>query len=167
MTQENTTQHAEALEELNAEERGLGIGWVVAILLAVGMVGYMLFDGFKSETYFFEVDKAVSEGSALIGKEVRLKGVVEPGSVEGKDGVLGKRFRIAEKGKSIQVYYDKALPDTFQEGMEVVAQGTVDGDYVLQANEVVVKCPSRYEGAPPTSHPKDIPRGDEQASLQK
>lgn len=170
MTEQPTTERRQTAElhDLPEDGEGLRLGWVVAILLAVGMVGYMIFDGFKSETYFYEVHQAVAQGKGLIGQEVRLKGVVEPGSIVGKDGELGRAFRISEKGKSIKVYYDKALPDTFQEGMEVVAQGTVDDAYVLQANEVVVKCPSRYEGAPPTSHPKDIPMkkgGGEQASL--
>lgn len=154
---EDYTSAPSALEA-PPQEQGINPIWVVAILMAVGLVGYMIFDGFKSETYFYEVDQAVSQGKSLIGQEVRLKGVVEPGSIVGKQGELGRHFRIAEKGKSIEVYYDKALPDTFQEGLEVVALGRVDDGYVLNAQEVQVKCPSRYEGAPPTSHPKEIPR---------
>lgn len=149
----------EALELEQEGEQGLRIGWIIAILVAVGFVGYMLVDGFKSETYFYEVDAAVAQGPDLIGQTVRIKGTVEPGSVSGKDGELGRRFRVAHKGKSLVVQYDKALPDTFQEGLEVVAQGDVDGDYVLHADEVLVKCPSRYEGAPPTAHPDGIPKG--------
>ena len=152
--------HFEELPELDAEqeEQGFGLGWVIAITLAVALVGYMFFDGFKSETYFYEVHEAVAQGEALVGQEVRIKGVVEPGTVEGKAGELGRAFRITEEGKSIAVYYDRALPDTFQEGLEVVAHGTVSQDYVLQADEVLVKCPSRYEEGPATEHPASIPK---------
>lgn len=132
---------------------GLHPGWVLGLLAGIGLVALMLFDGFQSETYFYEVDQAVAEGPALVGQTVRLKGTVEPGTVEGRDGELGRTFHIAERGKSIQVTYDRALPDTFKEGMEVVAQGRVDQDYVLHADEVLVKCPSRYEGSPPTARP--------------
>ena len=34
--------------------------------------------------------------------------------------------------------------------MEVVAQGRIDKNYVMAADESVVKCPSRYEGNAPT-----------------
>jgi cytochrome c-type biogenesis protein CcmE len=126
-------------------------------------VGYMLFDGFKSETYFYTVDQAVAQGPALPGQTIRVKGLVEPGSVVTEKGKLGTTFRVAEKGHSLAVSYDKALPDTFKEGMEVVVQGNVDSHYTLTADEVLVKCPSRYEGQAPTAagqveHPADIPK---------
>jgi cytochrome c-type biogenesis protein CcmE len=138
-------------------------GWVLIILLSACVIGYMLFDGFKSETYFYSVDQAVAQGAALPGQTVRVKGLVEPGSVEGEPGTLSTTFRVMEKGKSLRVTYNKALPDTFKEEMEVVVQGTVSADYTLVADEVLVKCPSRYEGdAPPAEgageHPADIPR---------
>jgi len=146
----------ESLEEtLGADEpSGLHPGWIVAILAMACFIAFMLLDAFESETYFYEADVAVAQGPDLIGQTVRVKGIVEPGSVVGEDGKLGRSFRIAEKGKSIKVHYGKALPDTFEEGIEIVAQGEVDDDYVLQADEVVVKCPSRYEGDAPTGAPK-------------
>ncbi|MEM1348157.1 MAG: cytochrome c maturation protein CcmE [Myxococcota bacterium] len=156
MTQE-TYEHDELYDDLDLgadedEEQGMPLGWIVAILCAAAFVGYILFDGFKSETYFYEVDQAVAQGASLIGKTVRIKGIVEEGSVSGEEGSLGRQFALAERGKSLRISYDKALPDTFKEGMEVVAQGTVNEDYVLVANEVLVKCPSRYEGQAPTAN---------------
>ena len=132
------------------EEQGMHPFFLVLLLGALAFGGYMMLDGFESETYFYEVDKAVAQKSGIVGKTIRIKGKVEPGSVVGKDGTLGRTFRLAEKGKSLTVTYDKALPDTFKEGMEVVAQGRVDQNYVMKADEVVVKCPSRYEGNAPT-----------------
>jgi len=155
MTQE-TYDHDEFDDDLNLdhdedEEQGMPLGWIVAIMCAAAFVGYILFDGFKSETYFYEVDQAVAQGSSLVGKTVRIKGIVEEGSVVGEEGSLGRQFALAERGKSLRISYDKALPDTFKEGMEVVAQGTVNENYVLVADEVLVKCPSRYEGQAPTA----------------
>jgi cytochrome c-type biogenesis protein CcmE len=152
-------------QDLDTTEAGSGLhwAWILVIVLGAGGIGYMLFDGFKSETYFYTVDQAVAQGPALTGQTVRLKGLVEPGSVVTEKGKLGTRFRVTEKGKSIAVTYDKALPDTFKEGMEVVVQGEVDKSYTLAADEVLVKCPSRYEGQAPTAgnqaqHPADIPK---------
>ena len=140
--------------EHEESQGGLRIGWILALLGVVGIVGFMLFDATQSETYFYEVNQAVAQGPDLIGQTVRIKGTVEPGSIVGEQGKLGHSFRVTEKGKSIQVRYDKALPDTFEEGREVVAQGEVDSSFVLQADEVLVKCPSRYEGEAPTAGPQ-------------
>ncbi|MGM0555690.1 MAG: cytochrome c maturation protein CcmE [Myxococcota bacterium] len=143
------------LDELEPLEEGEGIGnWpiVVALVFAAALIGYVVMDGLESQTYFYEVDQAVAQGEDLVGQTVRVKGEVEAGSVVGESGQLGRSFKVAAKGKSLDVRYEKALPDTFKDGVEVVIQGDVDDSYVLQADEVMVKCPSRYEGAPPTAH---------------
>ncbi len=153
------------LDELeDSPSSGEGIGnWpiVVGLLVAVALVAWVVFDGLKTETYFYTVDKAVAQGNALVGQRVRIKGEVEPGTIQGNKGELYRKFRIAEKGKTIWVTYDRALPDTFKEGVQVVAQGKVNDKYTLVADEVMVKCPSRYEGGP--SQPAGVPQGGSQA----
>jgi cytochrome c-type biogenesis protein CcmE len=145
-------------DDLESSPADTDTNWVIvaAIVIAAALVGYVVFDGLGAETYFYSVDQAVAQGDDLIGETVRIKGQVEPGTIEGEDGTLGRKFRIAQKGKTIWVTYDRALPDTFEESVEVVAQGTVDANGVLVADEVMVKCPSRYEGQ--GSHPEDIPK---------
>ena len=148
--------HVSPLEDYiqsEPEAAGMHPGWILAILAAVGVVCFMLLDGLKSETYYYEVHDAVAQGTELVGQQVRIKGIVEEGTIVGEDGKLGRTFSISERGKSLRVTYDRALPDTFEEGVEVVALGTVDSDYVLVADEVLVKCPSRYEGGAPTGGP--------------
>ena len=125
---------------------------VIGIVVLICIGAFVVYDGLKSETYFYTVDEAVAQGTDLPGQRVRVKGTVEPGSIVGEDGKLERQFRIAEKGKSLKVSYDRAMPDTFDENMEVVVQGTVSDDMVVVADEVLVKCPSRYEGNPPTAH---------------
>lgn len=150
---------ADEFDDLESSGEGVG-NWplVVALLVAVALVGYVITDGLESQTYFYTVDQAVAQGNDLVGQTVRVKGQVEEGSIVGEDGQLGRAFRIAEKGKTLAVTYDRALPDTFKEGVEVVAQGTVDDSHTLVADEIMVKCPSRYEGAPPTDMPHKDPR---------
>lgn len=151
--QEPEEGRAEALPE-GAAAQGLAWWTVLGIVLVALVVGVVIVDGLESETYFYTVDAAVAQGADLPGKHVRVKGTVEPGSVVGNDGELGRTFRIAENGKSIRVTYDRAMPDTFDENMEVVVQGVVSDEMVVEADEVLVKCPSRYEGNPPTAHDK-------------
>lgn len=138
--------------------RGLHPAWMLAIVAVAAIIGYILYDGVSGETYFYTADQAVAQGPKLRGQTVRVKGKVEEGSIVGAAGQLQRTFRITEHGKSLRVSYDKALPDTFKEGMEVVAQGRVGDDYTLVADEVLVKCPSRYEGQTPDALPPHASR---------
>lgn len=141
----------DALDDLpSSEADGPSWGLIIGVLVAIVAIGFLVLDGLEGETYFYEVDQAVAKGDDLIGKTVRIKGIVEPGSFEGEAGGIDNTFRISEQGVGMKVVYTRALPDTFQEDSEVVAQGVVDETLTLHADEVLVKCPSRYEGAPPT-----------------
>ena len=133
------------------DDTGMNWGIVVAVLLVAAAIGYIIFDGLESETYFYTVDEAVAQGPELAGQTVRVKGIVEPGSIVGEDGELVRTFRIAEKGKFLKVTYARAMPDTFKEEVEVVVHGEVDDSLTVVADEVMVKCPSRYEGNAPTA----------------
>lgn len=145
----------DALPELEDEPvEGFNYMLVIGLIAAAIGVGFLVMDGFEAETYFYTVDEAVAQGPDLVGQTVRVKGIVEPGTVVGNDGELGRTFKIVEQGKAISVYYGKAMPDTFDENMEVVVHGEVDEAMVVQADEVMVKCPSRYEGNPPTANEK-------------
>lgn len=138
--------------ELESEDSGKGVNWMIVVGLIVAAIGvtFIVLDGFESETYFYTVDQAVAKGTDIVGETVRVKGIVEPGTIIGEDGELRRTFKVTENGKSLTVTYDKAMPDTFDENMEVVVQGEVQKDLSINADEVLVKCPSRYEGAPPT-----------------
>lgn len=130
---------------------GTNWGLLIGIVVAFAAIAFIVFDGLEAETYFFSVDQAVEKGEGIYGKHVRIKGVVEAGTIDGTAGVLGHSFKISEQGVSMPVVYSKALPDTFQEGVEVVAHGRLDDQGTLHADEILVKCPSRYEGQPPTA----------------
>jgi cytochrome c-type biogenesis protein CcmE len=49
--------------------------------------------------------------------------------------------------QSIPVEYTGFVPDTFREGSGVTVRGRLQGDGTFVANEVVAKCPSKYEEA--------------------
>ncbi len=139
-------------------ERGDGPSWglIIGSLVAAVAIAFLVVDVLNEETFFFDVTDAMEQADTLVGQNIRVRGTVEPGSFDGSHGSLDNRFRISEQGVSMSVVYHRALPDTFQEDSEVVVQGRFDESLVLYADEVLVKCPSRYEGAPPDAQQSDV-----------
>ena len=84
------------------------------------------------------------EGSALIGKNFRIGGLVEKGSMKRDSDGLTVKFSVTDTAKSIPVVYKGILPDLFKEGRGCVAQGQVGSDGVFYADQVLAKHDENY-----------------------
>lgn len=123
--------------------------------LMLGVVGYLMVTGMKdSMTYFLtpaELAQRVSANPAFAEEVgVRVGGRVVPGSVRFDQKTLDLRFTLVdiETGRtSFPVHYNGPLPDTFQEGRDVVVEGNYRPGGTFQASNVLTKCGSRYEAA--------------------
>lgn len=129
---------------------GVSLWFVVALLVAVVAAGYIILDGADDAVFAYTVDKAVEMKGELDGKRFRVRGKVQEGTIEATPGQLEMKFGIVHNDKLMTIAYDKPLPDTFKEGIEVIAEGELKGG-VLVAENVIAKCPSKYEGGPPTA----------------
>ncbi|MBC8462981.1 cytochrome c maturation protein CcmE [Candidatus Bathyarchaeota archaeon] len=119
---------------------------LIAVLLTVS-VG-LAYDSMT--TYmnpYLEVAEVAASPSKYVGKSLQVIGVVEPGSVElTNDGSINFVL-IDEKGSSIKVTYRGIPPNNMEdEGNSVVVLGELGVDGELQSEELLVKCPSKYEG---------------------
>jgi len=139
------------LREPETGDDGLNWRLVIGAVASAAILGFLVVDGLGSETYFFTVDEAATQQASLTGRTIRVKGTVVEGSIDNYEERVGRSFDISEKGEKLRVTYDRATPDTFDEGVQVVATGTLRESGTLEADEVLVKCPSRYGKDPPTS----------------
>ncbi len=119
------------------------IGGII-ILLAIGYLGFMGFRG--SATYYYTVSELLEQGGSTYGENVRVTGQVAPGSVEQESGSLVTRFTIVdvEGEESLPVVYQGVVPDAFRVGNDVVVDGHLNSAGIFQANNILVKCPSKY-----------------------
>lgn len=148
--------------------KGMSLWFVLALLIGAVAVGYIILDGADDAVFAYTVDQAVEIQPELAGKKFRVRGKVQNGTIETRPGTLDTRFQIVHNDELMTVSYDKPLPDTFKEGIEVIAEGKLSQDGgVLVADNVIAKCPSKYEGGPPTAkesmgggdgHPEGVPR---------
>ena len=78
------------------------------------------------------------------GNRIRLGGLVVEGSVRRRPGDLEVRFDLTDHTAAVTVAYRGLLPDLFREGQGIVALGRIDGNGVLQAEEVLAKHDETY-----------------------
>lgn len=121
-------------------------------MLLVGVVGYLMVTGMKdSMVYYLTPDQLVAkvaDDPSMREVGVKVGGRVVPGSVRYDQTTLDLRFDITdiETGKtSFPVHYQGPLPDTFEEGRDVVAEGKMGASGTFEASTVLTKCGSRYE----------------------
>ena len=124
------------------KKRKVVVGGLI-ILAAVLYLGYTSFHG--SASYYYTVSEVVSQGSSIYGDSLRINGQVLPDSIERELGSIVSGFTITEGGETLVVIYDGIVPDGFKDGGDVTVEGTLDSSGVLLADNVMVKCASKYE----------------------
>ena len=118
--------------------------WVVVavapiLALAVGLSLWAMQD---SVTFFYSPSEATPD-KAPAGRDIRLGGLVEVGSVaRSADGSV--IFVVTDNAATARVMYHGDLPDLFREGQGIVAQGAFGPDRVFHASQVLAKHDENY-----------------------
>ncbi|MFZ2541204.1 MAG: cytochrome c maturation protein CcmE [Gallionella sp.] len=113
---------------------------VAAVSMAVGLVLYAL----RGNVNLYFTPTQVFNNEAPQGRSFRIGGLVEEGSIKRENDGLSVNFMITDTHKSIPVVYKGILPDLFKEGKGVVAQGRVEANGVMRADEVLAKHDENY-----------------------
>lgn len=121
--------------------RRLWIVMAVAPVLALA-VGLSLWAMRGSVTYFFSPSEA-TEQAAPAGRNVRLGGLVQAGSVRRLDDG-GVMFTVTDNAALTRVVYQGDLPDLFREGQGIVAEGAFQPDRIFHARQVLAKHDETY-----------------------
>jgi cytochrome c-type biogenesis protein CcmE len=134
-----------------------GSAWkiVLSVVTITGAVTILLRSSFKeSAEYYKYVDEVVADAGHWQGKRLHVYGHVVPGSIERAKNTLMYRFKIEtgamsvpepRKASVITATYSGLVPDTFKDGAEVVAMGTLTPDGRVEAYGIMAKCPSKYQ----------------------
>lgn len=128
--------------------RTLKILLSVSILMAAG--GVLFYSSMSEAEYYKHVDEVLENPERFRDTSLKVHGFVEAGSIveEIKEQNIHRIFVLQYEGQRIRVSHSGPKPDTFRDLSEVVARGTVvfkDGEYMLEAVELMAKCPSKYE----------------------
>lgn len=119
---------------------GFIVAGVMLVAAAVGLVLYAL----KNNVSLYFTPTQVYNKEAPQGRNFRIGGLVEVGSVKRETDGLTVRFNITDNARNMPVVYKGILPDLFKEGKGVVAQGKLEADNVFHAEEVLAKHDENY-----------------------
>lgn len=127
-----------------------------------------------SAEYFMTVDELNAEGTAAINKSLRLSGAVLGDTIQYDASTLTLTFEIAHvpgdnaeieaqgglaavlheavidpSRARVKVVYEGVMPDLLRNEAQAIMTGKLGEDGVFHAEELLLKCPTKYEEAVP------------------
>ncbi len=147
--------------------------FMIVGIAILGAIAYLLFSStLIGARYYVTVDELVTD-SAMLGKTVRVSGAVDGDPVYDPDtneltfvianipndndairemgglaAVLYKAVNDPEATRLKVVAHDTEIPDLLQHEAQAIMSGKlqrVDGEYIFYAEEITLKCPTKYE----------------------
>ena len=130
--------------------RWRNLGLLAALLGISGAVLAVVLTSTEAAVYSKGVDQLVEQRARLAGRNVRINGKLVEGTLKRRDRPCEYRFTLTKNGATVPVRYAQCVvPDTFRDvpGMEVqvTAEGQLNQDGYFVANQIMAKCPSKYE----------------------
>lgn len=135
----------------------------VVIALAVGYMIYAAFPG--NALYFLTVSEFMGGEEYQDGRVLRVSGKLVPGSFQREAGGTLARFRLVDQPAGapegalidaaavvatgspiLQASYVGVMPDLFfNPHSEIILEGSYGADDVFLTDNILVKCPSKYQ----------------------
>jgi cytochrome c-type biogenesis protein CcmE len=121
------------------------IAFIFAGLAAIGIATYLVASAFRQNLVFFFSPTQIAAKEAPIGKNFRVGGLVEKGSLKKDQDGVTFHFVVTDTAKTVPVVYKGvSLPDLFKEGRGCVAEGRMGNDGVFYADQVLAKHDENY-----------------------
>ena len=132
---------------------------LLTIAIALGGVTFLAVQSIGDVEYYDHVDKIVANPDPWMARKTVhvhgwAKNVPLHADIDKVRQSASRRFQITQNGKTIEVFHEGPVPDTFKEEAETVVKGTLtrqpDGTLLLTTiggeQGIMAKCPSKYDG---------------------
>ena len=149
--------------------------FLVGGLLIIAAIVYLIISSTSSSAqYFLTVDEMKAKGSSLAGREIKVSGAVDGATIQYDAQTLTLTFTVANvpgdnklieaggglaavlkaavadpNASRLQVVYVGPKPDLMKNEAQAIMTGRVGEDGVFHADELLLKCPTKYEEAVP------------------
>jgi len=127
-------------QQLSPRQAKLLIGGL--IIFAV-LITWVLLNIGHSFTYYLTLSELRAQGPSP--RRVRVSGTIVGESIQWHPEALELTFEIADGEDRLPVHYHGSRPDMFRAGAEVVVEGQYLPDGHFEADQLLLKCPSKYQ----------------------
>jgi cytochrome c-type biogenesis protein CcmE len=118
---------------------------VILALVALLAAGLLAAWALRNQASYFYLPEQLRADPPAVGQAVRLGGMVEPGSLKTLADGVTVAFTVTGKGEArVPVRFAGILPDLFEEGSGVVAEGHLQADGVFRADNLLAKHDENY-----------------------
>ncbi len=118
----------------------------LVVALALGYIGA---NGFKHFTEFYmTVGQFDAHLSHMVGQPAQVMGQIDGPTVVSRPATDYLGFDLTQGDKRLKVVYHGVKPDTFSGTVQAIVDGRLTRGGVFVANQLLVKCPSRYIAKP-------------------
>ena len=150
--------------------------FILGGVLILAAVVYLIFSSTQaSAEYFMTVDELKAKGSAAVGQNLRISGAVDGSTIQYDPNSMNLSFQVAQvpgdnatveaqgglaavlhaavidpKRARLTVIYNGPKPDLLKDEAQAIMTGHLTQDGVFHADELLLKCPTKYQQAVPS-----------------
>ena len=119
--------------------------FILLILVSVSLALFFVLKALNDKIVFFYTPTNISEDAEILGKNIRVGGLVLENSIKYSNDGLGVSFVITDNKNIIDVFYSGILPDLFREKQGVVVEGSFfKNKKTFNARKVLAKHDENY-----------------------
>jgi cytochrome c-type biogenesis protein CcmE len=159
------------MEEIQSGNSGNRIKFILGGLLIVAAVVYLIASSTNAAAqYYLTIDELVTRADTIGERDLRISGAVDGDTITYDSQSLTLRFTIAnvpadtdeieaagglaevlhqavqdENATRLDVLYEGPMPDLLRHEAQAIVTGRLGEDGVFYADELLLKCPTRYE----------------------
>jgi len=129
--------------------------FIVGCLAVAAAVVYLIVSSISSSAqYYLTVKELQGKGQAMAGRNLRISGYVLGDSIAYSPQTSSLSFDIVDthdelsattRVDTIKIFYTGPKPDLLQHEAQAIAEGKLNPDGTFTANNLLLKCPTRYE----------------------
>ena len=149
--------------------------FIIGGLLILAAVIYLIASSTSaSAEYFMTIEEVREQESAIVGKSLRISGAVIGDSINYDPETLTITFIVAhvtgdndeieaqgglakvlhdavrdESRPQLSIVYNGPIHDLLQDEAQAIMTGHIEADGIFYADELLLKCPTKYEEAVP------------------
>lgn len=162
---------SEGAGEMARPAGGSRVKFLIGGGLIVAAIVYLIASSTRAAAqYYLTIDELAARGDSVLGRDLKISGAVDGDTIEYDSETLTLRFTIADvpadlaeieaagglaealhqavsdpNARRLEVMYVGPRPDLLRHEAQAIVTGRMGEDGVFYADELLLKCPTRYE----------------------